>query len=263
MGKLSGKVIEATPEATSGSRVAIGKSLQDLRKLSGLTQKDLASKLKIGQTALSKLESRDDLHVSTLKSYVEALGAKLRIDAAFERTSSLALKMTNAFEASWGQDDQLVLPLIDDAKFRAQRDIVLSIKPQYSEQIILGKKKVELRRRFPTNVPSGTLAYIYSTSPERALIGSAEISDVKKTPVNDIWREYSSLACIRKTDFDNYFSGLEHGFVLELENPRLLNRAIGLTELRERFEFEPPQSFLYAKPLLREALKYEYSQAPN
>ncbi len=263
MGKLSGKVIEATPEAASSDRIGVGKRLRDLRKLSGLTQKELASKLRIGQTALSKLESRDDLHISTLKSYVEALGAKLRIDAAFESTSSLALKLRDAFEESWGQDDQLVLPLIDDAAFRGQRDIVLSIKPQYSQEILLGAKKVELRRRFPINVPSGTIVYIYSTSPERALVGSAEISEVKKTSVEEIWKKYSSVACIRKTDFDNYFSGLEYGFVLELKNPRPLHRSISLTELRQRFEFEPPQSFLYAKPLLREALKYEYAKVPN
>lgn len=263
MGKLSGKVIKATPETADDAKIAIGKRLRDLRKISGLTQKELAKKLRIGQTALSKLEARDDIHVSTLKSYIEALGAKLRIDATFGSKSALGLKLTNALDEGWGQEDQLVLPLIEDAVFRPQRDIILSIKPKYSQEILLGTKRVELRRRFPTSVPSGTVMYIYSTSPERALVGSAEISDVLKTPVQDIWDDYSSVACIRKDDFDNYFSGLEQGFVLRLKNPRPLHRPIGLEELRERFDFEPPQSFLYARPMLREALKYEYVKVPD
>jgi transcriptional regulator with XRE-family HTH domain len=58
-------------------------TLKDLRTERGVTQSNLASKLGIHQTALSRLEGRSDVSVSMLKSFVEALGGKLQIAAVF------------------------------------------------------------------------------------------------------------------------------------------------------------------------------------
>ena len=64
--------------------------MKDLRTERGVTQAHLASRLAIHQTALSRLESRPDVSVSMLKSFVEALGGKLEIAAVF-RDSSIHL----------------------------------------------------------------------------------------------------------------------------------------------------------------------------
>ena len=56
------------------------KSLQAFRKAIGLTQEELAGKLSLKQTNISQLESRDDMHISTLRRYVEALGCELEIN---------------------------------------------------------------------------------------------------------------------------------------------------------------------------------------
>ena len=53
--------------------------LTEVRQLVGLTQKDLAKKLGIKQPTLSKLESQDDMYLSTLRRLVEALGGKLEL----------------------------------------------------------------------------------------------------------------------------------------------------------------------------------------
>jgi len=82
-------------------------------------------------------------------------------------------------------------------------------------------------------------------------------------PLDEMWETYSPVACIEKSDFDAYFSGLDAGYVIKLGNVRPLKRAIGLAELRDRFEFEAPQSFVYAKPLLREALQHESATLPH
>jgi predicted XRE-type DNA-binding protein len=55
--------------------------LSEIRQEAGLTQKELAESLGIKQPSLSKLESQDDMQVSTLKKLVEALGGKLEIIA--------------------------------------------------------------------------------------------------------------------------------------------------------------------------------------
>jgi transcriptional regulator with XRE-family HTH domain len=48
-----------------------------------MTQARLAKKLKIGQEGVSRIERRSDMNISTLNSYVEAVGATLRIEARF------------------------------------------------------------------------------------------------------------------------------------------------------------------------------------
>lgn len=257
MGKLTGKVIEASPSDGNREEAEIGPSLKRLRMLSGLTQVDMASRLNIQQAAISKIEHGNDVHLSTVKKYVEALGASLRIDASFPAGTPLALHIRDAFDVECGDDDQLVLPLLGDEPFRPQRDVVLSIRPQYSEKILSGDKTVELRRRFPVSAPRGAMAYIYSTSPVRAMVGIAEIKNVLKLPVYQIWTRFEEHASIGKDDFDKYFEGLDFGYVLVFDDVRSLSRSIPLAELREQFGFEPPQSFLYAKRDLRKALQHE------
>lgn len=253
------KIVEAVRVGGGDAGRVVGQSLKALRELAGLTQIEMANRLKIGQAAISKIEHRGDVQISSLEKYVAALGAKLRIDAAFPSDGAIASLLTNAFEYDVFDEDQLVLPIFGDELFRPQRDVVLSIKPQYSEKIIEGKKTVELRRRFPISAPRGTLAYIYSTSPVRAMVGRAEIVDVVKMSIADIWKEFAEVAFIKKADFDSYFSDLEVGFALKFANAQALPRPLDLSELRERFGFEPPQSYLYAKPVLRKALQDEYS----
>ena len=259
MEKIVGKVFSTKMSKRAKGEPPIGEKLSALRRLAGLTQAELAQRLYIGQTALSKMEQREDILISSLKNYIEALGASLQIDASFKSGSSLVGSLEEAFDMEFSRDDQLVFPIFDDEYFRSQRDVILSIKPEYSEQIIDGTKKVELRRRFPVNVPDGTRAYIYSTSPTRALTGVATIKGVSKRPVDELWETFSHVAGIERSKFDDYFSGLENGYVIVFSQARPLKRSIDLPELRTRFNFEPPQSFIYAKPVMRKVLEYECS----
>ncbi len=161
-----------------------------------------------------------------------------------------------------GQETRPKQIRLDNVLFPA-RDMILSIKPIYSNPIISGHKTVELRRRFPMDIPEGTIAYIYSTTPVRAIVGYAEILDVLKKPVKQIWDNYAQVACIEKTDFDSYFEGVTHGFVLCFKNAQAFKRKINLNELREQYDFIPPQSFLYATSSLQESLKNEHTKIPN
>ena len=57
--------------------------LHELRRARALTQKDLAETLKVNQPVIAKLERRTDLYVSSLRSYIEAVGGRLKIVAEF------------------------------------------------------------------------------------------------------------------------------------------------------------------------------------
>jgi DNA-binding XRE family transcriptional regulator len=58
-------------------------ALDELRQARRLTQARLADTLGVDQGSISKLERRTDMHVSTLRSYVEAMGGSLQIKAIF------------------------------------------------------------------------------------------------------------------------------------------------------------------------------------
>ena len=49
-----------------------------------LSQVEVAARLEITQSAVSKLEHAEDVRVSTLRDYLEALGARLELVAVFE-----------------------------------------------------------------------------------------------------------------------------------------------------------------------------------
>ncbi|QFT95089.1 Antitoxin HigA [Roseovarius sp. THAF9] len=53
--------------------------LQELRKLAGKAQDEVADVLKIKQPSVSKIEKQADMYLSTLRSYVEAIGGKLEL----------------------------------------------------------------------------------------------------------------------------------------------------------------------------------------
>ena len=62
---------------------AYGMMLNRIREARQLTQVNLAKQLKINQGAVSTMEKRTDMYVSTLRNYIEAMGGNLKITAEF------------------------------------------------------------------------------------------------------------------------------------------------------------------------------------
>lgn len=58
-------------------------TLRQLREARERSQEEVAKKLHIKQAAVSKLERRADMYLSTLRSFIEAMGGKLEIVARF------------------------------------------------------------------------------------------------------------------------------------------------------------------------------------
>jgi transcriptional regulator with XRE-family HTH domain len=65
--------------------------LPELRKARALTQQNVADVLGIAQGDVSKLERRGAAYIGTLRSYVEALGGKLRILAEFPESDPIEI----------------------------------------------------------------------------------------------------------------------------------------------------------------------------
>jgi len=261
---VKGKVFAVRPSLSGVVDMHVGERLREIRHAAGVTQSELAARLKKNQAEISRMERREDILVSTLRSYIEALGGYLRIDASLGDRSFMVRSVEEAeFQFEYQDENQLILPIVGERPFPTRRDIVFSIKPEYSQKIISGQKTIELRRRFPSTVPVGTIALIYATTPTQALTGIAEIEAVISDTPLAIWEEFSEEACIDRRDFEAYFLGTASATAIKLKRARPLRRRLELEELRERFRFEPPQSFLYVAPELREALSYECSEILN
>ena len=69
--------------ARGAELIAEEATLQELRKALQCSQTKLAKKLHVQQAAISKIERRTDMYVSTLRSYIEAMGGSLDIIAQF------------------------------------------------------------------------------------------------------------------------------------------------------------------------------------
>jgi transcriptional regulator with XRE-family HTH domain len=76
--------------------------LSDLRKEQDITQKELSEILEIRQSAISKLESQDDVMVKTLEKYVQALGGELEVRAKFPDRTVTLKQFTHSLETRVG-----------------------------------------------------------------------------------------------------------------------------------------------------------------
>lgn len=66
-------------ESRAAELIAEELNLREVRRLRKLTQARLSKQLKIGQEGVSRIEKRTDLYISTLRSYVEGVGGKLKL----------------------------------------------------------------------------------------------------------------------------------------------------------------------------------------
>lgn len=84
-------------------------------------------------------------------------------------------------------------------------EILLSINPEYVEQILCGKKKYEFRknlckRRVDKNI-------IYSTSPIMKVVGEAEVEEVLFDKPQKIWNITKKHSGVNKVFLNKYYEG--------------------------------------------------------
>lgn len=70
-------------------------TLRDLRQAQHLTQERMAELMGVEQENVSRLERRADLLLSTLSSYVAAMGGKLRLIAEFPNRHPVAIALAD------------------------------------------------------------------------------------------------------------------------------------------------------------------------
>nr|WP_232528564.1 ASCH domain-containing protein [Microbacterium sp. MAH-37] len=130
---------------------------------------------------------------------------------------------------------------------KVARTLFLSVKPRYARSILEGRKTAEVRRRFP-DVPVGTVVVLYSSSPERAILGTVRVKQAVRVDPSQVWERFSDVIDIDEEALTEYLAGAEASTVLEVEEPETWVRPVSLRSLRDLLGMEPPQSFRYLVP---------------
>jgi transcriptional regulator with XRE-family HTH domain len=74
--------------------------LSELRNARQVTQEELAERLEVAQSNVSRLERRRDVLVSTLREVVEALGGELHLVAVFPDEGAVRIRYFDEAEAA-------------------------------------------------------------------------------------------------------------------------------------------------------------------
>lgn len=132
--------------------------------------------------------------------------------------------------------------------------ILLSIKPEFVEEIFSGRKKFEYRKVIFTN-KKVTSVIVYSTMPIGKIVGEFTIEDILVDDPQSIWRKTKLFSGITKRFFDEYFTGKNQAYAIKVGTLLPYNTPI---DPYERWEsFIPPQSFRYVDEQIEE-LEYAY-----
>lgn len=74
---------DAARQALEADLLAHRRTLRELRRARALTQTQLAETLGVSQAQVSRIESQADVYLSTLRSYVQAMGGDLELRVVF------------------------------------------------------------------------------------------------------------------------------------------------------------------------------------
>lgn len=120
--------------------------------------------------------------------------------------------------------------------------MLLSIKPNFVESILEGKKQFEFRKnRCRADV---TRIVIYSSSPQKQVVAEAEIEEILEDTPDNIWDKAKNAAGISKDFFDTYYSGRNVAVAYHLKNVRKFEEPRSLIDYGIKCA---PQSFAYIR----------------
>jgi len=122
-----------------------------------------------------------------------------------------------------------------------EQNILLSIKPIYSERIFTGKKMVEFRKQIPKN--SFKYVYVYETSPTRKIVGQFTVKNIIRGSPPDLLGKYGNLTGMKWDDYFMYSSNRFVIYAIEITDAMPYNPPIDPFRINPKFK--PPQNYYY------------------
>ena len=121
--------------------------------------------------------------------------------------------------------------------------VLLSIKPEFVEKIVSGRKKYEYRKSIFKR-DDVTSVVVYATRPYGKVVGEFEIDEIISGNPTKIWEDTKSYSGIAEEFFAEYFSDRDTAFAIKIKKFIPYDVPLELVELDASVKV-PPQSFCY------------------
>lgn len=167
------------------------------------------------------------------------------------RKSEEELLCISTFQKVW-ESTLIKLPKIMERHSVDKNNIInglmMSIQPKYMDRILNGDKVIELRKKFNTKWTQKRIT-LYSSAPNKSIIGYAVIQKVTSNTPEKIWEQYGSELGCSKTEFANYIGDSDKIFAIKLAEITPYKSPIFLTQLSGFLNENliPPQSYMSLK----------------
>ena len=123
---------------------------------------------------------------------------------------------------------------------------ILSIKQQFVDEIIAGRKKYEFRKTyFKKKVEK---IFIYVSHPVCLIIGEFSLGRVLEGTPEQLWTQTSDRSGVTKYFFDKYFMSHKIGFALEIKSFKKYKKPLNPYDIIKGFH--APQSFCYTNEII-------------
>ena len=118
--------------------------------------------------------------------------------------------------------------------------MLLSIKPEYVNKIVAGKKKYEFRK-FHCREDVDTIV-IYATAPVKQVIGEVSIISIIEDAVDEVWKQTCPEGGITKKAFMEYYKNKQVAIAYQLGEVMQYDEPMSLSDVGLSYV---PQSFAY------------------
>lgn len=120
--------------------------------------------------------------------------------------------------------------------------VLLSIKPEYAEKILDGRKRFEFRKAMPKAEGVRTVV-IYATMPVGKVVGEFEVDECISHCPKDLWEITAEFSGISKSFFNSYFKGRATAHAFKVKSATRYDSPLNLADLIGTTA--APQSFRY------------------
>lgn len=143
------------------------------------------------------------------------------------------------------------------------KTLLISIYPRHSQNILAGRKSIELRKS-PFKQKDGSPVFdrllIYETHPTSAIVGYCKAVEVMEKSSFEWTRDYKDNLCLTSKEIYDYLHdhmGGRMGFGIKLRNPQKIT-PIPLSRMRE-LGISAPQGYRYISAEMIEKLGIEFN----